>query len=375
MAEPAAKRQKTRTEATVLGAGFAGLTTAAELALRGYKVRVVAKDFGYQPPVTICGTQSRRHPGIAICNQTFNNDDLLDKELMSIHRFLSLASKKAETGVSVIPALKVSHKEGVWWNARPLDAERKKASTETQRQLDLASMPAKVDPTVKERLKAVGYKSVDETTVVAIESRKYFQYLCKLIKEHGGSLCMGVHLSADAIKGVDTPIVVNCLGLASGTVGGAEGEFKGNPGEELVFMKSPVDFPFYIIDDETSGTMVQSSDGSLVLSSGAKPNHMLSSDGKGTYDCECSQQTIRDAELLIKALFGNDAALKLESAYESWASERPTLSTGFNIGAKRDGNGKIVVQNNGHAGAGVTTSWGTAILAADALKDVEAASV
>mmetsp|Transcript_652 Transcript_652/g.1300 ORF Transcript_652/g.1300 Transcript_652/m.1300 type:complete len:375 (-) Transcript_652:217-1341(-) len=369
---PAAKRQKTGQTVTVLGAGYAGLTTAAELALRGYKVRVVAKDFGMQPPSTICGTQSRRHPGIAVCNKAFDKDDLLDKELVSLRRFLSLAPKKEETGVAVIPALKVSRKEGAWWSARPLDVERKKASTETQTCLDLAATPSRVDPAVKERLLAVGYKSVDETTVVAVESRKYFHYLCKIIKEHGGCICLGVHLDANAMNAADTPIVVNCLGLSAADVGGTEGEYTSNPGEELVFMKPPADFPFYIIDDDTSGTMMQNPDGTLVLTSGAKPKHLLSPDRKGYYDFACSQQTVNDAELLIKAVFGDGVTLKAEDACESWSSDRPTRSAGFNIGAKKGANGKIEVQNSGHGGAGVATSWATAILAVDALEAVQA---
>merc|ERR1712066_407603 len=68
----------------VLGAGYSGLTTAAELTLRGFKARVVAADLGYRPPLTIVGTQSRRWPGSAISNTTFNNDDLLDRELVTI---------------------------------------------------------------------------------------------------------------------------------------------------------------------------------------------------------------------------------------------------------------------------------------------------
>eukprot|EP00927_Polykrikos_kofoidii_P060749 TRINITY_DN55670_c0_g1_i1.p1 TRINITY_DN55670_c0_g1~~TRINITY_DN55670_c0_g1_i1.p1 ORF type:complete len:397 (+),score=80.46 TRINITY_DN55670_c0_g1_i1:71-1192(+) len=371
MAEPAAKRQKTGKTVTVLGAGYAGLTTAAELAIRGYKVRVVAKDFGYQPPMTICGTQSRRHPGIAICNKIFDKDDLLDKELASLHRFIALAGRTAETGVSVVPAIKVSRKEGVWWNARPLDAERKKVSTETQRQLDLAASPARADPAVKEKLLAVGYKSVDETTVVAVESQKYFRYLCKVIKDHGGCICMGVELDSNAVTASDSSIVVNCLGLQAGEVGGAEGEYTNNPGEELIFSKPPADFPFYIIDDDTNGTMIQGSDGCLCLSSGAKPKHLLSNSRKGSYDLECSQQTIDDAALLMKAVFGDCVSLKAEDACESWSSDRPMREAGFNIGAKKREDGKIVVQNSGHGGAGVTTSWATAILAADALAAVE----
>ena len=43
----------------VLGAGYTGLTTAAELTLRGYKAHIIASDLGYRPPLTIVGTQSR----------------------------------------------------------------------------------------------------------------------------------------------------------------------------------------------------------------------------------------------------------------------------------------------------------------------------
>ena len=55
-----------RKSITVVGAGYTGLTTAAELTIRGFKVRVVAEDLGYRPPLTIVGTQvdriSRDHP-------------------------------------------------------------------------------------------------------------------------------------------------------------------------------------------------------------------------------------------------------------------------------------------------------------------------
>ena len=42
---------------TVVGAGYTGLTTAAELSLRGWRVTVVGEDLGYRPPLTIVGTQ------------------------------------------------------------------------------------------------------------------------------------------------------------------------------------------------------------------------------------------------------------------------------------------------------------------------------
>ena len=49
-----------RKSVTVVGAGYTGLTTAAELTIRGFEVKVVAQDLGYRPPLTIVGTQVRR---------------------------------------------------------------------------------------------------------------------------------------------------------------------------------------------------------------------------------------------------------------------------------------------------------------------------
>ena len=66
-------------EAYVLGAGYSGLTTAAELSIRGYVVRIIAQSLGYMPPLTIVGTQSRRWPGSALSNQLHDFDDLLGK--------------------------------------------------------------------------------------------------------------------------------------------------------------------------------------------------------------------------------------------------------------------------------------------------------
>ena len=52
------KTSEASTRVTVLGAGYSGLTTAAELTLRGFKVDVMAADLGYRPPLTIVGTQA-----------------------------------------------------------------------------------------------------------------------------------------------------------------------------------------------------------------------------------------------------------------------------------------------------------------------------
>ena len=76
-------------EVYVLGAGYSGLTTAVELAIRGYEVRIIAQSLGYMPPLTIVGTQSRRWPGSAMSNQLHDFEDLLGK-LLYYHLFRDL---------------------------------------------------------------------------------------------------------------------------------------------------------------------------------------------------------------------------------------------------------------------------------------------
>ena len=62
-------------------------------------------------------------------NETFGNDDLLDRELFTLSRLIAICAKGRDaaavaTGVSVVPALKVSKKENNTWNRRPLDGNR-----------------------------------------------------------------------------------------------------------------------------------------------------------------------------------------------------------------------------------------------------------
>ena len=111
------------------------------------------------------GTQSRRWPGSAVSNALFDNDDLLDRELETIRRLIALAGRPEQTGVTVVPAIKVSRQEGNTWNRRPLDAARLAAATEVQRDLRLLARPARVPPTELERFTREGYKSVDQTQV------------------------------------------------------------------------------------------------------------------------------------------------------------------------------------------------------------------
>ena len=78
----------------------------------------------------------------------------------------------------------------------------------------IISTPARVDPKDIEIFKANGYKSVDETQVVRIETDKYFRFLIDMITTAGGTVELGTHLTkCDFEKLKSSQNVVNCLGM------------------------------------------------------------------------------------------------------------------------------------------------------------------
>merc|ERR1712214_175257 len=112
-----------------------------------------------------------------------------------------------------------------------------------------------------------GYKSVDETQVVRIETNKYFEFLMNLITSSGGTIELGTRLTKqDLDKLKSAGHVVNCLANNAGTVGGSAGTYYSNPGEVVIWGRCPRDFDFYVMD---AGVMM-TRDGRLYLSTAAE---------------------------------------------------------------------------------------------------------
>jgi len=344
----------------VLGAGYSGLTAAAELALNGNKVHVISKDLGFMPPITIVGTQSRRWPGISICNQTFTADDLNDREITTLDRFLALCNAE-NTGVRVIPGLKVSRKEDVWWNKRTFEGERLAKNRKTNNSMKMTCTPHTVDPSVKEALHKVGYQSVDETPVLCVETKKYFDYLISLIKQHNGTISLGYTLTKDAVEKMTGKAIVNCLGLSCKEVGGAEGTHFDVSGEVVIYKDCPKPVPFYVIDDDTQCAVTQCPDGSLYISGGAEPKLI------GGWDQASTKKTVTDADTLCKALFGH--SMDIGKFSESWVGSRPAMQEGgFNVNFSKRADGQLVGNFNAVGGSGVAASWANAMLLEQAMR-------
>jgi len=319
----------------------------------------VAEDLGYRPPLTIVGTQSRRWPGSAVSNQTFDHDDLLDKELKTIWRFLALSSKQEETGVAIIPALKVSKKANNTWNQRPLDEQRLKTASEVQRSMRIVSNPAHVDPEDIKAFEEAGYKSVDETQVVRIETNKYFDFLMNLITASGGSIELGTRLNKQDLEKLRASgHLVNCLANNAGKVGGSEGTYYSNPGEVVIWARCPREFQYYVMDDDKDAGVMMTTDGRLYLSTAAKEGDSQTAN------------TVSDCDGVCMALFGEKLSLSSGDGYASWKTDRPMRKEGFNIGARQAGVGLVSADNSGHGGAGVAASWACAAQVTDCIVNI-----
>lgn len=344
----------------VLGAGYSGLTAAAELAMNGHKVHVIAKDLGYMPPITIVGSQSRRWPGISICNKTFTADDLNDREIETIDRFLAFSSVE-KSGVRVIPGLKVSRKEDVWWNNRTFEGERLAKNRKTNNSMKMICTPPTVDPGVKEALHAVGYKSVDETPMLCVETKVYFDYLLSVIQRYNGTISLGHTLTKQVVQSMKGKAIVNCLGIMCKEVGGAAGTHFDVSGEVVIYKDCPRPVPFYVIDDDTQCAVTQCPNGTLYISGAAEPEK------NGGWDQESTKKTVQDADMLCKALFGH--TMDVGKFSESWVGSRPAMKEGgFNVNVGKRADGQIIANFNAVGGSGVAASWANAILLYEALK-------
>merc|ERR1712066_574601 len=235
------------------------------------------------------------------------------------------------------------------------EGERLAKNRRTNNSMKMICTPNTVDPSVKEALQKVGYKSVDETPVLCVETKVYFEYLLSVIKQHNGVVSFGHTLTKEAVDGLKGKAIVNCLGASCKEVGGAEGTHYDTSGEVVIFKDCPKPVPFYVIDDDTQCAVTQCPNGSLYLSGAAEPKLM------GAWDQDSSAKTVRDTDMLCEALFGR--AMDVGQISETWVGSRPAMAEGgFNVDFTKRTDGKLFGNFNAVAGSGVAASWANAMI-------------
>ena len=76
----------------------------------------------------------------------------------------------------------------------------------------MIAQPKNVSKEDIDAFKATGYKSVDETQVVRIETTKYFKFLVDTITASGGSVEIGTKLTKDDVDSIFRALDENCDG-------------------------------------------------------------------------------------------------------------------------------------------------------------------
>lgn len=174
-------------DVTVLGGGVAGLSTAAVLLERGWRVSVHAKHFATQTTSNLAGAQFAPS-GV----EAHDLRELRDLTRRSAVRFLSLSSRN----IGVEPRVNYT-------TARGGSA--------------LSMLPGDLLPS--RRLTDLPFAGVSEAGRVhatfLIEPPRYLPWLLKHVQQLGGTMVTRTYASADEIAQLSQLAVVNCLGLGA----------------------------------------------------------------------------------------------------------------------------------------------------------------
>jgi D-amino-acid oxidase len=301
-------------QATIVGAGVSGLTTAVVFLEAGWQVRVVARETHETTVSTVAA---------AIWTVT----DALPRAatrrwaLISRERFAALAD---QVGSGVVP-LRQRELERVdpgpsWWEGQPF-----------VRRLGPEELPT-------------GYAAGLEIDGFVIEPPIYLRWLTDRLAQLGGDVTID---DVDRLDDVEGDVVVNCSGLGASVLAGDDslfpirGQVVAVPNHGIsdgIADESNPDRVAYVYPRSREVVL-----GGLreVGSSASEP------------DPAVTERILADCARLDPRVEG----LKPVGVRVGLRPGRPSVR----VGAELDTNGRPVVHNYGHAGAGYILSWGAAL--------------
>jgi D-amino-acid oxidase len=298
----------------VIGAGVSGLTCAVVFAENGYETTIWADEIGDE-------TNSAAAAAMWYPYDVGSTAEIIPWALLSYRRFLELA-RDSSTGVSVIELRTFSRLGPI----TPPDW----------------SEPFAPHP-VPSREVPSAFTSGFSMRVPLIETGKYLAYLSSRLTTAGGSLSSGTRFATldEANRGAD--IIINCTGI------GAR-EFVSDPEMEphrgQVAIVGKLDLPYAVVCDDPPlmYAIPRSEDcvcgGTNDVSDDRRPDPVT------TFRLikECERVLNRPMPALLRERVGL----------------RPGRRSGVRVEAGKLSDGRTVIHNYGHGGAGFTLSWGCA---------------
>jgi len=298
----------------VIGAGVSGLTSAILFAESGIATSIFAEQIGDH-------TDSAAAAAIWYPYDVGSGDKIIPWALVSYGRLLELA-RNPETGVSVVE-LRVFSRLGP---IAPPDWAKPFAT----RPVAASEIPA-------------AFVSGFSIRVPLIETSKYLRYLQTRLTNAGGSVNGGVRFEKLADVDDAFNVIVNCSGI------GAK-ELVPDPAMEphrgQVVIVSKLDLPYAVVCDDPPlmYAIPRSQDCVLGGTNDVSENRVADSSATARIVEECQRVLGFPAPDLLAERVGL----------------RPSRTSGVCISVEKLGDGRTLIHNYGHGGAGFTLSWGCA---------------
>lgn len=322
-------------EILVLGCGVSGLTTALTLLDAGHAPRIWARDL---PP----NTTSNVAAAVWYPYRAFPEEKVTAWGAAAYERFVALA-QTPETGVVVRETFDLRGEEAPdpWWIAAVPDVRR--AAPE--------ELPA-------------GYGNGLVLNAPVIDTSVYLDYLLAQFRARGGQIEQRAVASLDEAL-AESPVVINCTGLGAREVAGdtdihaSRGQvirIKANGFERALLDNYGPNHVAYIVprvaDIVLGGTDVEG-DERLEVDDTLNPGILERCAAMvERYDLEFAA-SLRALRARLLAGEASDAIVSVACGL------RPVRST-VRLEREELGDGRVVIHNYGHGGAGVTLSWGCA---------------
>src|SRR2546423_7338564 len=298
----------------VVGAGISGLTCAVVFAESGFEAAIFADEIGDE-------TNSAAAAAIWYPYDVGSSVEVIPWALASYRLFSDLA-RQSDTGVSVTE-LRVFSRLGP---ITPPDW----AQSFVTRPLAGSEIPSV-------------FVSGFTIGVLLIETGRYLKYLAARLTNAGGSISGGTRFAG--LEEIESrfDLVINCAGIGARELV-PDPEMEPHRGQVAIVEK--LDLPYAVVCDDPPlmYAIPRSADcvfgGTNDVSADRQPD---------------STQTARIIEECERVLEFSKSVLLRERV-----GLRPCRKSGVRVAAEKLGDGRTVIHNYGHGGAGFTLSWGCA---------------
>lgn len=297
----------------IVGAGVSGLTCAVLFAESGFETSILAEHLGDE-------TNSAAAAAIWYPYDVGAGTELMPWALISYGRFLELA-RSLDSGVSLIE-LRLFSRLGP---LSPPDWTRPFAT----RQLAAGEIPPV-------------FRSGFSIHVPLIEPPKYLGYLQSRLTSAGGTITGATHVNE--LEEVDrhSDLVVNCAGIGARELV-PDREMEPHRGQVVIVGK--LDLPYAVVcDDPLLYAIPRSGDCVFGGTNDVSDDRSIDPLTTARIVAECERALGIVAPTLVRERVGL----------------RPGRRTGVRVAVERLRDGRTVIHDYGHGGAGFTLSWGCA---------------